>query len=343
MRMTIGLGILTGLAFVGEPASATTTTQTFQVQLTIQAQCVINSTATLNFGTLGVLGGAGGSTNNDQTTTVAVQCTNTTPYDIGLDAGTTTGGSTTTRLLVGTRLERDRPVQALYGFGPHDELGQYGRYRHVEQDRQRRIADLDDLRPHSAADHAHARHLFGHRDGHGHLLMRGAAAMSIKSCLVRASLTALFASPCAMPQAASLQVAPVLVEVPAPGATATLKLRNEGNRPLDAQIRIFKWTQVDGADSLTPTNDVAASPPLASLRPNTDYTVRVVRTKKEPVAKEESYRLLIDELPSAAGSQGTAVNIALRYSMPVFFTVPGNASKIELGTTTARQQTGRSR
>ncbi len=99
MRVTIGLGVLTGLAFVGGPASATTTTQMFQVQLTIQAECVIRSTATLNFGTLGVLGGAGGSTNNDQTTTVAVQCTNTTPYDIGLDAGTTTGGSTTTRKL----------------------------------------------------------------------------------------------------------------------------------------------------------------------------------------------------------------------------------------------------
>jgi spore coat protein U-like protein len=102
MRMTIGLGVLTALAFVGGPASGTTTTQTFQVQLTIQAQCVINSTATLNFGSLGVLGGASGTTNNDQNTTVAVQCTNTTPYDIGLDAGTTAGGSTTTRLLVGT-------------------------------------------------------------------------------------------------------------------------------------------------------------------------------------------------------------------------------------------------
>jgi fimbrial chaperone protein len=131
-----------------------------------------------------------------------------------------------------------------------------------------------------------------------------------------------------MSQAASLQVAPVLVEVPAPGAAATLKLRNEGNRPLDAQIRIFKWTQIDGADVMTPTNDVAASPPLASLRPNTDYTVRIVRTKKEPAAKEESYRLLIDELPAPAGSQGTAVNIALRYSIPVFFTVPGTAPKL---------------
>ena len=99
MRMMTGLGMLAALALVGGPAAATTTTQTFGVSLTIQAQCVINSTATLNFGTLGVLGGAGGTTNNDQTTTVAVQCTNTTPFDIGLDAGTG-GGTTTVRKLL---------------------------------------------------------------------------------------------------------------------------------------------------------------------------------------------------------------------------------------------------
>jgi fimbrial chaperone protein len=142
----------------------------------------------------------------------------------------------------------------------------------------------------------------------------------------QASLTALFASPCGLPQAASLQVAPVLVEVPAPGATATLKLRNEGAKPLDAQIRIFRWSQVDGADSLTPTDDVVASPPQASLRPNTDYTVRIVRTVKQPVAKEESYRLLVDELPDPTAGAPATVNIALRYSIPVFFTAPGGSA-----------------
>jgi fimbrial chaperone protein len=149
--------------------------------------------------------------------------------------------------------------------------------------------------------------------------------MSIKSCLVRVSLTALFASPCAMPQAASLQVAPVLVEVPAPGATASVKLRNEGTKPLDAQIRIFRWTQVDGTDDLAPTDDVAASPPQTSMRPSTDYTVRIVRTVKEPVVKEEAYRLLIDELPGPVTGSAASVNIALRYSIPVFFSVAGGA------------------
>jgi spore coat protein U-like protein len=102
MRMMTGLGILAGLALAGGPAVATTTQSTFAVNLTIQAQCVINSTAALNFPTSGVLGGASGTANTDQTTTVAVQCTNTTPFNIGLDAGTTTGATTTVRKLLNT-------------------------------------------------------------------------------------------------------------------------------------------------------------------------------------------------------------------------------------------------
>jgi spore coat protein U-like protein len=95
MRILTGLGILTGLACIG-PAGATTTQSNFAVQLTITTQCVINSTATLNFGSSGVI-----TANIDQSTTVAVQCTNTTPFDIGLDAGVN-GGTTTTRKLKNT-------------------------------------------------------------------------------------------------------------------------------------------------------------------------------------------------------------------------------------------------
>jgi fimbrial chaperone protein len=66
------------------------------------------------------------------------------------------------------------------------------------------------------------------------------------------------------------------------------------------------------------------------MRPNTDYTVRIVRTTREPVAKEESYRLLIDELPGPASGAAASVNIAMRYSIPVFFTVPGTAAAPKL-------------
>lgn len=119
--------------------------------------------------------------------------------------------------------------------------------------------------------------------------------------------------------AAGLQVAPVLLDVPAPGATTTITLRNESAAPLDAQVRIFRWTQVNGQERLTPASGVVASPPMAKLGSRSDYTVRVVRTDKAPVSKEESYRLVVDELPNPAREKNGTVVVVLRHSVPVFF------------------------
>ena len=73
---------------------ASTTTTSFSVSITLAATCTINSASALTFGNQGIL-----STNVDQTSTIQVTCTNTTPYNIGLDAGTGTGASVATRKL----------------------------------------------------------------------------------------------------------------------------------------------------------------------------------------------------------------------------------------------------
>ena len=75
-------------------AKAGSTTTTFTSQITIAAACAINSASTLNFGTQGML-----AANVDQTSTIQVQCTNTTPFTIGLNAGTGTGATVAARKL----------------------------------------------------------------------------------------------------------------------------------------------------------------------------------------------------------------------------------------------------
>jgi fimbrial chaperone protein len=120
-------------------------------------------------------------------------------------------------------------------------------------------------------------------------------------------------------QAASLQVAPVRIDVPPRQAATKMTLRNTGNEDLNAQIRVFKWVQNKGKDELVETRDVVASPPIMKLVPGRVNTVRIVRTSKAPVAGEESYRLLIDQLPPPANKPGMAVSFVLRYSVPVFF------------------------
>jgi fimbrial chaperone protein len=113
-------------------------------------------------------------------------------------------------------------------------------------------------------------------------------------------------------------VAPILLEVAAPGATTTVTLRNTGASPITTQVRVFRWIQEGGKERLGPTEDVVASPPAAELRPGQDYVVRVVRLAKAPVAGEEAYRLLIDELPQPT-QRGRTVSFVVRHALPLFF------------------------
>ena len=156
--------------------------------------------------------------------------------------------------------------------------------------------------------------------------------MTIKSWAIAGLAIATITCASSAPRAASLSVAPISVEVLAPGATSIFTLRNDSERPLEAQIRVFRWTQVDGEERLVPTTDVVASPPLVSIQPKADYTVRIVRVTKTPIVGEESYRLLVDELPNPARKQNVAVNIVLRYSIPIFF-IAGESSEAKLSWT----------
>jgi len=74
-----------------------TNTATFDVTLTLVANCVIAANP-LSFGTnQGVL-----TSNVSVNTTLSVTCSNTTPYNVGLNAGTGTGSVGTTRFMSGT-------------------------------------------------------------------------------------------------------------------------------------------------------------------------------------------------------------------------------------------------
>jgi fimbrial chaperone protein len=119
--------------------------------------------------------------------------------------------------------------------------------------------------------------------------------------------------------AAQLHVEPVLLELNAPVAAGVLTLRNDDDIEAVVQTRVVRWSQSNGSDKLEPVTDVVASPPAVTLAPHGDYVVRVVRVSKQPVRDEESYRVIVDQLPSALGRQNRSVNVLIRQSIPVFF------------------------
>jgi spore coat protein U-like protein len=88
-RLSLVAGTVAGvLLSTGVAKAQTTTTDTFDVLITIDAFCAITNPTNLDFGTNTLL-----NANVDQTSTLEVQCTNTTAFDIGLDQGLNFSGS----------------------------------------------------------------------------------------------------------------------------------------------------------------------------------------------------------------------------------------------------------
>lgn len=124
--------------------------------------------------------------------------------------------------------------------------------------------------------------------------------------------------------AASLQITPIRVDLPADAGAASLTLRNHGTTPIHAQVRVFRWTQKNNDDVLTPATEVVASPPIMRIEPQSDQMVRVVRPGAQKVESEMAYRLLIDELPAENQAARSGVRLQLRYSVPVFVAANDN-------------------
>ena len=128
---------------------------------------------------------------------------------------------------------------------------------------------------------------------------------------------------------ANLQISPVSISFQPGQNSAGIQLQNNGDTPLYGQVRVYAWDQRDGVDALTPTTQLVASPPIIEIAARSSQTIRLVRRgatagqTAAPGGAEQTYRILIDELPRGDPLQGN-VAIRLQYSVPAFV-LPGDA------------------
>jgi fimbrial chaperone protein len=156
---------------------------------------------------------------------------------------------------------------------------------------------------------------------------------------IGAGLGLALATATAAQAAATLEVAPVLIDVAAPAAAGAVSVKNDGERPMSIQVRLFKLRQEGGEERYEPTDAVVASPPIATVEPGASLTVRVIRAAQTPVTAEESYRLVLDQLPDADRSGRARVAMLLRQVLPVFF-APADRAPPEVQWSVARTAKG---
>ena len=121
--------------------------------------------------------------------------------------------------------------------------------------------------------------------------------------------------------ASGLQVSPISLSLQARENASGLTLSNTGDNVVHAQVRVYHWSQDETGDQLTLSRGLLASPPMIELNPSDKQLVRIIRATAPPQgsgAVEDSYRILVNELPIKSPDQKSGLQFALSYSLPVF-------------------------
>lgn len=116
-------------------------------------------------------------------------------------------------------------------------------------------------------------------------------------------------------RAQSLSVLPVNVHMGPGEQAATVTVTNQGSSQTAVQIRAYKWNQKEDKDELIDSSDVVVSPPISTIGPGESQVVRLI-LRKPPQGREETYRIILDQIPPAAESG--VVHVVLRMSIPIF-------------------------
>ena len=121
--------------------------------------------------------------------------------------------------------------------------------------------------------------------------------------------------------ASGLQVSPISLSLQARENASGLTLSNSSDEAINAQVRVYQWSQDEKGDQLTPSRGLLPSPPMIRLNPGDKQLVRIIRAKTPPQgveAVEDSYRIFVNELPIKSTKQKSGLQFAMSYSLPVF-------------------------
>jgi fimbrial chaperone protein len=112
-------------------------------------------------------------------------------------------------------------------------------------------------------------------------------------------------------------VNPVRIQVSASRPNAILQVTNHEDEPVTFQAHVVQWRFDGQKEVYTDSNEVMLNPPIATVGPHQTQFIRLGLRRPVEGPDEESYRLIVEEVPQAKpGFRG--VQTILRMSIPIF-------------------------
>src|SRR5262245_46171097 len=111
-------------------------------------------------------------------------------------------------------------------------------------------------------------------------------------------------------QAGVFSVVPVRVYMTPRDRAVAITVTNEGETEMVLQAEVSTWRQKpDGTDEQVPSEDLVLSPPILKLAPKARQVVRLARVSAADMAQQQTYRLVIREVPEAVPQKDKTLQI----------------------------------
>lgn len=116
----------------------------------------------------------------------------------------------------------------------------------------------------------------------------------------------------------AINITPLRVEMDSAEFSEQIQIRNESDEPLNLQLRIFGWLQIDGTDRYSLSSDINISPSITRISARQTQNFRMARAADKKNMGEMRYRIIIDQLPNLSAATTSQSKTRLRFSVPLF-------------------------
>lgn len=122
----------------------------------------------------------------------------------------------------------------------------------------------------------------------------------------------------ALSGAGSFAVNPVRVSLSAERLVDALSVSNQGKQNAVLQVETTAWTQREGQDVYTATNELLVNPPIFTVPAGGTQIIRVGLRRAVDPQREQAYRVFFQEVPPPPDPTFKGLRVVLRIGVPVF-------------------------
>lgn len=122
---------------------------------------------------------------------------------------------------------------------------------------------------------------------------------------------------------------PLMPEIRSQERSTAIYIDNNSHERKRFQLRVRSWRIENGQEYLDIQQKVLPSPAMLDIEPGQRQLVRLVYVAANAVPEyetEQSYRVIIDDISAEPESEGTQINVRMRYMLPLFLGSPLHAN-----------------